>query len=98
VAVLRELKEEAGGCKPVKVIDMKTKGKYKYDHKMADRPWIGQTYSLFAVEVIDCKRIKFDKKEHSGYRWLGFDDAYEMLTWPNQKKCLKIVHKRIKTK
>lgn len=96
-AVLREIKEEVGGCKVIKIKDMKVKGKYKYNKKMYDRPWIGQTYHLFAVEV-ECKKnkIKIDKKEHSSYKWLDFEKAYKILTWPNQKRCLKIVNKTLK--
>jgi 8-oxo-dGTP pyrophosphatase MutT (NUDIX family) len=93
-AVIRELKEEAGGCRIINIHDMKTRGKYEYDHKMADRPWIGQTYSLFAVEVRCAGKVKIDKKEHSDYKWLDFKKTLEKLTWPNQKKCLKIVNKK----
>ena len=97
-AVLRELKEEAGGCKAMKIIDMKSRGKYKYDHKMADRPWIGQTYALFAVETRCAGKVRIDKHEHSNYKWLEFNKAIKILTWPNQRKCLRLVNKKIKKK
>jgi len=91
-AVLREVKEEAGGCRIVGIKRFDVSGKYKYSKKMSERPWTGQTYRLFAVEV-KCGRLRIDRKEHSSYKWLGFEKAYRMLTWPNQKKCLKIVNK-----
>jgi 8-oxo-dGTP pyrophosphatase MutT (NUDIX family) len=98
-AVVRELKEEAGGCEPIKILNFKAEGKYKYGGKIVGRPWIGQTYTLFAVEV-KCpgRTVKIDKHEHSEYKWLGFEKAMEILTWPNQRKCLEIVHKKIKRK
>lgn len=90
--IKREIKEEAGGCVILNIKDLKIKGKYKYDRKMADRkPWEGQTYKLFSVKV-KCNRVKIDREEHDGYKWLNFEKAIGLLTWPNQRKCLKIVN------
>lgn len=94
-AVLRELREEAGNCKIVNIKRFNVSGKYDYGKKMHERPWIGQTYKLFAVEV-KCNKVQIDRKEHSGHKWLVFKQANKILTWPNQKKCLKIVNKRLK--
>jgi len=91
-AVSRELKEETG-LKPKRIIDFKIKGKFLYKKEYADRPGIlGQTWHLFAVEV-SSERVKVDKLEHSSYKWLGYDGAYKLLSWANQKKCLKEVEK-----
>ena len=91
-AVSRELREETG-LKPKKIIDFKIRGKFKYAREYSDRPGIsGQTWHLFLVEV-SSKIVKTDKNEHSSYKWLEFKQAYNLLTWPSQKKCLKIVNK-----
>ncbi|GIU68613.1 MAG: diadenosine 5'5'''-P1,P4-tetraphosphate pyrophosphohydrolase [Candidatus Pacearchaeota archaeon] len=90
-AVRRELFEETG-LYPLKIKKFNYKGRYKYKKILKDRPnFIGQTFSLFAAEV-KIKKIKIDKKEHSGFKWLSFSNAYKTLTWPNQKKSLKIVN------
>jgi hypothetical protein len=59
-----------------------------------DRPKkIGQTYSLFAVKVEKGNgKLKLDSVEHNGYKWASFKEAYRKLTWPNQKRCLRIVN------
>lgn len=90
-AVKREVKEETG-LQVLKIKKFNVSGSYKYNKKLKDRPRIiGQTYHLFAVEVKKGK-VKLDKLEHSDYKWLKFDEAIKKLTWPNQKKCLKIVN------
>ncbi|MEM3113213.1 MAG: NUDIX domain-containing protein [Candidatus Pacearchaeota archaeon] len=92
--VKREVKEETG-LKAIKIINHKKKGKYEYSKNIPDRPYIGQTYSLYSAEVHD-KKIKIDNKEHSEYKWLPFKQAYKKLTWKNQKECLKIVNEYLK--
>jgi 8-oxo-dGTP pyrophosphatase MutT (NUDIX family) len=89
-AVKREVKEETG-LKILKIKKFPIKGFYNYSKEFKDRPGkIGQNYQLFAAEVKKGK-ISFDKKEHSGSRWMSFNGAEKKLTWGNQKKCLKIV-------
>jgi len=98
--VKREVFEETG-LKVLKIKKFDTKGFYEYKKELKDRPGItGQTYQLFAVEVekpLDGK-IKIDPKEHYKGEWMNFKKAYKNLTWPNQKKCLKIVDNWIKEK
>jgi 8-oxo-dGTP pyrophosphatase MutT (NUDIX family) len=94
-AVKREIKEETG-LKILKIKKFDIYGEYKYDKIYSDRKNItGQTYSLFAVEVKKGK-VNLDKLEHSGYKWVGFEEAMKKITWLNQKKCLKIVDKTLK--
>jgi len=91
--LLRELKEETG-AKPVKIIDFHKTGKFKYEKELPDRKGIiGQTYKLYSVEI-NTDKVKYDKYEHSGYKWVDFKTAYKMLTWTDQKKCLKLVHSK----
>ena len=92
--LVRELKEETGQ-KPIKIIRFNVRGKYKYSRRLIDRKGcIGQTYSLFAAEI-KSKTIKLDKREHSSYRWVNFKKAIELLRWPNQRKCLRIVNNKL---
>ena len=94
VCVLRELKEETGQ-KAISVSTYKKSGKYKYKTSIGGRPGIiGQNYNLFSAEIKD-KKIKFDKEEHSGFKWVSFDKAIKMLTFTNQRICLRIVDKGI---
>ncbi len=95
IAVKRETKEETGQ-KPILIISLKYSGKYKYKPKLPDRKeFKGQTWKLFAVEIKN-KKIKLDKREHSLFKWIDFNKAHKLLTWPNQKKCLEIVNKELK--
>jgi len=95
-AVKRELKEETG-LSPIKIIPFKEEGMYKYSKNHADRKNIfGQSYKLYSAEVEYSKKIKMDKLEHSGYRWVDFNEAIKKLTWPNQKKCIRIVNNFLK--
>jgi bis(5'-nucleosidyl)-tetraphosphatase len=94
-AVKREIREETG----LKILKMKkfdVSGKYKYKKTYPDRKGItGQRFSLYAVKVNKGK-IKIDKLEHSGSAWVSFEQAMKRLTWPNQRKCLKIVDNWLK--
>lgn len=92
-AARREVEEETG-LKVLKIKRFREKGKYFYRKKLKDRPEKkGQTYHLFALEVKKGNgKLKLDKIEHSGYKWASFEEAYKKLSWPNQKKCLKIVN------
>lgn len=98
-AARREVREETG-LKVLKVKKFKEKGIYLYDKKLWDRPdKIGQTYHLFAIRVEKGDgKLKLDPMEHNGYKWVSFSEAQKMLTWPNQKKCMKIVNDWLKDK
>ncbi|MFA5993261.1 MAG: NUDIX domain-containing protein [Candidatus Pacearchaeota archaeon] len=93
-AVKRELKEESG-LKPIKLKAYKITGSYLYDKKTCQdrKPYCGQSYKLYLVEVnSDSAKIKLDKKEHSAFKWVSFEKANKLLTWPNQKRALKIIN------
>ena len=91
----REIFEEVGQ-KAINVRGYGFYGKYKYKRKYPDRGGIiGQTYQLFSAEV-NSKNVKMSENEHSSYKWLKFDEAVKLLTWENQKRCLRYVDKRIK--
>ena len=97
-AIKREIKEETG-LKIKKIKKFNLNGRYKYDKEYPDRRgFIGQSFSLYAVEVKKPAKgkIKIDEREHTDYKWLNFEQAIKKLAWPNQKKCLKIVDEWIK--
>lgn len=94
-AAKREVIEETGLI-PIKIKSMGVSGKYRYNKRISDRPGIiGQTYQLYAAEVPKRKiNLKENNDaEHSDHKWVDFKTASKLLTWPNQKKCLKIVDK-----
>ncbi len=98
--VKREIKEETGlDYKKIKKFDYE--GKYNYPKEFKDRPGvIGQTFKLFAVELkkSEDRKIEIDKKEHSDYKWLKFKEAFQKLTWNNQKKSLIMVDRWLNKK
>ncbi|MGC9309607.1 MAG: hypothetical protein ACP5D2_02830, partial [Candidatus Nanoarchaeia archaeon] len=49
-------------------------------------------YKLFAAQL-NSKQIDIDKREHSSYKWVKFKKAIKMLTYKNQKECLKVVNR-----
>ena len=93
-AVKRELFEETG-LRARKIRRFPIKGKFKYDKKtQEERNFFGQSFTLFSAEVKN-KKVVYDKLEHSTYKWLPFNKAIKILTWPNQKRSLKIVNDSI---
>lgn len=91
-AAKRELKEETG-LNFIKINSFKERGFYKYNKEYLDRKGrVGQDYKLYSAEVKFSKKIKLDKLEHSGYKWVNFGTAMKKLTWANQRKCLRIVN------
>jgi 8-oxo-dGTP pyrophosphatase MutT (NUDIX family) len=99
MATIREVHEETG-LKVLKIKRFREKGVYLYLKRLWDRPdKIGQTYHLFAVQVNKGNgKLKLDSIEHNGYKWVSFKEAQKKLTWPNQKKCMKIVNDWLKKK
>jgi 8-oxo-dGTP pyrophosphatase MutT (NUDIX family) len=98
--IKRELKEETG-LEIIKetINNHKHKGKFLYK-KSENFNHDGQKYRLYSVKV---KKKKTNLKnnpdrEHSSAKWVSYEKAMKMLTWPNQKKCLKIVDKWLKAK
>ncbi len=94
-AVKREVREESG-LKLLRIKRFDFSGRYLYKKEFADRLGIrGQTFSLYAAEVKKGK-VRIDKREHSGYKWMRFREAVKKVRFNNQKKSLRIVNKRLK--
>ncbi len=90
-AVKREIKEETG-LTPLKIKKFDFAGKYKYDKIYPDRPkFQGQFFKLYSAEVKK-EKVILDNLEHSNYEWVSFKEALRKITWPNQKKSLRIVN------
>lgn len=92
-AIKREVKEEVGQP-TTNIKNHKHTGKYKYKTAIKGRTSTGQTFSLYSAEIKN-KIVKLDKHEHTDYKWLTFNQAMKKLTWPNQRRCLKIVNKKL---
>ena len=91
--ILRELKEETG-IKPVKIKKHNKKGTFFYDkNTIKEKKYKGQKFKLYSVQVKP-RKIALDKREHSDFKWCTYNQAIKLLTWPNQRECLKIVGKR----
>lgn len=91
----REAREETGLI-PLRIKKFNYSGRYLYKKKFADRKGIiGQTFSLYAAEVKKGK-VKIDKLEHKGYKWLNFEQAEKKVRFNNQKKSLRIVDNWLK--
>ena len=90
--IKRELEEETS-LKALKITKFPLSGKYNYSKMLSDREGIiGQTYTLYSAEVKKKPVISLDRQEHSGYKWMKFEDAINSLKWPNQKECLRAVN------
>ncbi|MBS3066856.1 NUDIX domain-containing protein [Candidatus Pacearchaeota archaeon] len=90
MGVKREIVEETS-LTPKIITNHKTCGKYDYKKNLPDRPYKGQSYQLYSVEL-EQGSVKVDHREHSSYLWLPYEKAIKKLTWSNQKECLKIVN------
>lgn len=88
----REVKEETGQV-PLKIKNHQVFGSYKYPKPLVDRPGImGQTFHLFSA-LLKSKKVKIDKLEHSSYLWVNYKKALKLITFKEQKRCLRIVNK-----
>jgi len=95
-AVKRELKEETGLTG--KIIDMNKTRKFLYPRNFLGWPGFkGMKSHLFSCQVKN-KKVKLDKIEHSGFKWLEYGQAYKLLTWKEQKQDLKIVNNQLSKK
>ena len=93
-AVKREIKEETG-FNAIKIKNHHKKGKWIYEKELKDRPGlVGQTWHLYSVRIRKGK-LKTDEKEHLSQKWVSYKEAMKLLTYKDQKECLKIVNEWI---
>lgn len=92
--IQREIQEETGQT-PSNIKSYSLSGKFKYNQEIPERKeFIGQSYKLYSAEL-SSKKIKIDDLEHSKYKWTSYEKAMKLLTYPNQKKCLKEVNRKL---
>jgi len=80
-ALRREIREETGIENLVRVIED------LYYFEFSD-PNLNQEY-VYGVEVSPTEHVVFDRKEHSEYRWCGIKDAFQLLSWKENKEALE---------
>lgn len=100
-AIGREIKEETNlDIKKETIKNHKVKGRFLYENPLKDRPGIhGQKYVLYSVQTKGKVKINKNKdQEHDDFKWLTFEKAKNLLTWPNQKKSLEVVNGWLKQK
>lgn len=89
-AVKREIREETG-LKILKITKFSFKGIFHYPKRVwKQKKARSAGYALFAV-LVRTGKVKISKTEHDAYKWCSLKEALKLLTWPNQKKCLKTV-------
>ncbi|MFC1685751.1 NUDIX domain-containing protein [Nanoarchaeota archaeon] len=92
-SLLREVKEEIG-VKELIFEETKYINKFKYQKEYVKdhRKYSGVRNSAYVVEIFT-KKIKFDNKEHSGFKWAGKKETLKLLTWDDQKEIFRKIVK-----
>lgn len=88
--VLRELQEETQ-LEPVRVFVVDHVSSFYQNYK--DRI---NLIPVFGIEVNIGEVILSD--EHTEYRWVNFDEALDLLSWPQQRKALSVLYEMIMNK
>ncbi|MGB9748493.1 MAG: bis(5'-nucleosyl)-tetraphosphatase [Candidatus Woesearchaeota archaeon] len=92
--VIRETREETG-IEDLKFIDG-FKERITYFYKTPDgKTSFKQVFFYLAETKTTEVKLSF---EHIGYKWLSFEDAYNMVTYKNAKDVLLKAHSFLKTK
>jgi 8-oxo-dGTP pyrophosphatase MutT (NUDIX family) len=91
----REIFEETGTRKFKVVAKIPKKIKYKWPKAFLKdkKRWRGAVQQVYVVEIFS-KKIKLDKKEHSGYKWVSGKTALKLLTHKEPKAALRYALKR----
>ncbi len=91
----REIREETGAkkFKVIKKLPLKIRYKWPKSYLKDEKRWRGAIQQVYVVEVFS-KKIKLDKKEHSGYKWTAGKAAVKMLTYSEPKTILQYVLKK----
>jgi 8-oxo-dGTP pyrophosphatase MutT (NUDIX family) len=89
-ALKREIREETGQrkFKIIKKLPIVIKYKWKKEFLKDKKLWKGAIQSVFLVQIFSNK-IKIDKEEHSGYKFVSPKKALKLLTFREPKRALK---------
>ena len=86
-ALKREVREETGIKNIIRIIE-------DVHHFEFSDPHLMKEY-VFGVEIPANEKIVLDKKEHSEFKWCGFQEALELLEWKENKEALKKLHQTL---
>ncbi len=89
--LLRELKEETGIEKVVKVSDEVWRFNWLKGNDVI-------TEFVFGIELYPGSEITLDPKEHSDFGWYDFNEAVDMLGRENNKKAFEIFYNKLQVK
>ncbi len=91
----REIREETGArkFKVIKKLPLKIRYKWPKSYLKDEKRWRGAVQQVYVAEVFS-KKIKLDKKEHSGYRWISGKTTVKMLTYKEPKAAMRFVLKK----
>lgn len=82
----REIKEEIG---VKKFAALKTKEAnfftYQKEYVKDDRKWDGAKNTVYIIQIFS-KKIKLDRNEHSGFKWVDRKNVSKMITWKDSRK------------
>lgn len=86
-ALRREIMEETGVRNIVAVIE----GLYYFEFS---DPNLNQEY-VYGVEVSPSEEIMLNGEEHSEYKWCGFQEALQLLSWKENKEALRKLNRTL---
>jgi len=88
-ALKREIKEEIGVSKfKAKKTRFFHEFKYEKEYMKDNKEWDAAKNKVYLVQVFS-DRIKIDRNEHSGFKWMAKQTAMNQLTWPDYEKIFK---------
>lgn len=95
--IRREIKEETGSKKFKVIVKTKHFIKYKWPrgYRKDHHVFHGANGRVFVVQL-PSKKIKLDREEHDGYRWLDAKQTLKYLSHANLKNAFKYVLRNYK--
>jgi len=95
----REIREETGVRKYKIIAKIRHFIKYKFPKGFVKDHHIfhGAKGYVFLVELFS-KKVKIDRGEHDGFKWVNENKALKLLTHKNHKNALKYVLKKYRSK
>jgi|SRR3972149_6847225 len=89
-ALRRELKEETGNIRySIKKTPYKIKYKWKKHYMKDNRMFSGSAESLHVADFLGNKKVKIDKTEHDGFKWVNAKDALRKISYEDRKKAFR---------
>ncbi|WP_226537396.1 NUDIX hydrolase [Fictibacillus halophilus] len=96
-AARREVFEETGLTESCKLMMLDSITSLPVEHVVGEFLWGEDVYVIkeysFAVDVSEEELLL--SKEHSAFRWMGYEEAYRELKWDSNRTALWELHKRL---